>query len=374
MVYRDFKPKIYLRTDLFTIIEAMSKQFASPSVVVRNHFTLFARSIEFSEIIENFILSAVTTIIVVRIFLRLSGYPQLGGGGLHIAHMLWGGLLLALALLISVSFLNKEARRLSVVLGGIGFGLFIDEIGKFVTSDNNYFYQPTFALIYIVFVLLFFSFRFLMSRQALSSHEYAMNAVEEMKEVLYLDLDEDEKQRTVNYLQKSDPSNPLVKALIQTLDSVTPHTQQKDVSIFFLIKKKIREFYWNYAKRAAIARGIAVGFILLSSYRLVMAIQSLQWTWNFWIWGSQVGSVFVSIWILKGFIAFQRRQKVLALRHFQRAVVISILVVQIFDFYHDELLAVVGLVFGAISYITLDYLLSEERIERLKQQSLTPGQ
>lgn len=374
MVYRDFKPKIYLRIDLFTIIEAMSKQFASPSVVVRNHFTLFARSIEFSEIIENFILSAVTTIIVVRIFLRLSGYPQLGGGGLHIAHMLWGGLLLALALLISVSFLNKEARRLSVVLGGIGFGLFIDEIGKFVTSDNNYFYQPTFALIYLVFVLLFFSFRFLMSRQALSSHEYAMNAVEEMKEVLYLDLDEDEKQRTVNYLQKSDPSNPLVKALIQTLDSVTPHTQQKDVSIFFLIKKKIREFYWNYAKRAAIARGIAVGFILLSSYRLVMAIQSLQWTWNFWIWGSQVGSVFVSIWILKGFIAFQRRQKVLALRHFQRAVVISILVVQIFDFYHDELLAVVGLVFGAISYITLDYLLSEERIERLKQQSLIPGQ
>lgn len=350
----------------------MLKRFVSPSSVVKNHFTVFARSIEFSEIIENFILSSVTTIIIVRIFLRLSGYPQLGGGGLHIAHMLWGGLLLALSLLISVSFLNKEARRLSVVLGGIGFGLFIDEIGKFVTSDNNYFYQPTFALIYLVFVLLFFSFRFLLSHHSLTSHEYAMNAVEEMKEVLYLDLDEDEKQRTLNYLRKSDPTNPLVQSLIQTLDSVAPHTQQKDVSIFFLIKQNIRAFYWNYGKRAAIARCIAIGFIVLSLYRVVVALQSIEWTWNFWIWGSQVGSVFVSIWILKGFIAYQRRQKVKALQHFQRAVVISILVVQIFDFYHDELLAFVGLVFGAISYITLDYLISEERIDRLSKPSLTP--
>ncbi|MBP9700364.1 hypothetical protein KBD71_03740 [Candidatus Woesebacteria bacterium] len=350
----------------------MHPRFASPSSLVKKHFTLFARSIEFSEIIENFILSAVTTIIVVRIFLRLAGYPQLGGGGLHIAHMLWGGLFLALALLISVSFLNKEAKRLSVVLGGIGFGLFIDEIGKFVTSDNNYFYQPTFALIYLVFVLLFFSFRFIMSHQALSPHEYAMNAVEEMKEVLYLDLDEDEKQRTLQYLQKSDASNPLVKTLIQTLETVAPHTQQKDISIFFVIKKKIRALYWNYGKRAAIARFIAICFILLSLYRLVAAIQSLEWTWNFWIWGSQLGSIFVSIWILQGFLAYQRKQKVLALRHFQRAVVISILVVQIFDFYHDELLALIGLVFGGISYITLEYLISEERIDRLSNRSLTP--
>lgn len=350
----------------------MHLRLASPTSIVKNHFTLFARSVELSEIIENFILSSVTTIVVVRIFLRMAGYPQLGGGGLHIAHMLWGGLLLALALLISVAFLNKEAKRLSVVVGGIGFGLFIDEIGKFVTSDNNYFYQPTFALIYLVFVLLFFLFRFIMSHQAFSSHEYAMNAVEEMKEVLYLDLDEDEKQRTLLYLQKSDQRNPLVQSLIQTVETVVPQTQQKDISIFFIIKKNIRMLYWNYGKRAAIARSIAIGFILLSLYRLVTAVQSLEWTWNFWIWGSQVGSVFVSIWILKGFVAYQRRQKVLALRHFQRAVVISMLVVQIFDFYHDELLALVGLVFGGISYITLEYLISEERIDRLSQSSLTP--
>jgi len=32
---------------------------------------------------------------------------------------------------------------------------FIDELGKFITSDNNYFFQPTISLIYIVFIIIF---------------------------------------------------------------------------------------------------------------------------------------------------------------------------------------------------------------------------
>jgi hypothetical protein len=75
-------------------------------------------------------------------------YPQVGGSKLHIAHVLWGGLLLLAALLTTLSFLSPAAKPLAATAGGVGFGLFIDEVGKFVTKDVNYFYRPAIAIIY----------------------------------------------------------------------------------------------------------------------------------------------------------------------------------------------------------------------------------
>ena len=45
-----------------------------------------------ADLLDAFLVSAIATLIVIRIFLEATGYPQLGGGGLHIAHVLWGGL------------------------------------------------------------------------------------------------------------------------------------------------------------------------------------------------------------------------------------------------------------------------------------------
>lgn len=100
------------------------------------------------EIIDVFVIVSVGTIIVIRSFLILTGFPRIGGESFHIAHMLWGGLALTAALLISL--LQRQANReLLAALGGVGFGFFIDEIGKFVTSDNNYFYDGSFFLMYV---------------------------------------------------------------------------------------------------------------------------------------------------------------------------------------------------------------------------------
>lgn len=38
--------------------------------------------------LELFVIFAVTAILGTRAFLALTGYPQLGGNGLHVAHML----------------------------------------------------------------------------------------------------------------------------------------------------------------------------------------------------------------------------------------------------------------------------------------------
>ncbi len=94
------------------------------------------------------------TVVTVRVLLELTGYPQLGGGRLHIAHLLWGGLLMFAANVVLLMY-APEWRRLCAVMAGTGFGLFIDEVGKFITADNDYFYKPALSLIYICFVVLF---------------------------------------------------------------------------------------------------------------------------------------------------------------------------------------------------------------------------
>ena len=42
---------------------------------------------------EAFIIIAIATILITRLYLQLTGYPQVGGGDLHIAHALYGGAL-----------------------------------------------------------------------------------------------------------------------------------------------------------------------------------------------------------------------------------------------------------------------------------------
>jgi len=80
------------------------------------------------------LLSFALSVSVTRLFLYLTGYPKLGSGSLHIAHVLWGGLLLFIACILPMVLVNNWAHTWSALLCGVGIGLFIDEVGKFITA------------------------------------------------------------------------------------------------------------------------------------------------------------------------------------------------------------------------------------------------
>ena len=67
--------------------------------------------------------------------------------------------MMAIAIIFAISFLAPNNRTFIAFIGGCGFGWFIDELGKFITRDVNYFFQPTIALIYIVFIAMYLVFR-----------------------------------------------------------------------------------------------------------------------------------------------------------------------------------------------------------------------
>jgi hypothetical protein len=125
------------------------------------------------------LVSAVATVLLVRGFLAAAGYPQIGGGGLHVAHVLWGGLLMVMGLVLLLSFAGPVIRPVAAVVSGVGIGLFIDEVGKFVTSDNDYFYRPAAALMYVFVAGLVLLVQLLHGRRAHHPAEHLAAAVDQ---------------------------------------------------------------------------------------------------------------------------------------------------------------------------------------------------
>ena len=138
--------------------------------------------------------------------------PAAGWGKLHIAHLLWGGVFMLLALGVLLSFIGRRWRRPAAVIGGIGFGFFIDELGKFVTSDNDYFFKPTAAMIYIIFILLYFGTRWMQTRRGFSERENLFNAIDLLGEAAHRHFEEHDRARALELLEHAG-TGPLVEPL-----------------------------------------------------------------------------------------------------------------------------------------------------------------
>jgi len=148
------------------------------------------------------------TVILTRLFLKITGYPQLGNENLHIAHVLWGGLILFVATLIALTFSNSGVYQLVAILSGIGMGLFIDEVGKFITRSNDYFYPPAAPIIYGVFLISVFVYLEIRNFQPISARQSLYTALEMMMQAVDQKLNAGQKRLLQAELEEAEQLAP----------------------------------------------------------------------------------------------------------------------------------------------------------------------
>jgi hypothetical protein len=344
------------------------------------------RSVDGKSMTETFLICAVGTILGMRLYLVITGYSQFGGGGLHIAHLLWGGALLAVAVLLTVSLITRASRRVAAVLGGVGFGLFIDEIGKFVTSDNDYFFRPTIALIYVALVLIWLGMRAL-TRKRLTRTEALANALDLLKEAASRDLDADERTRALALLDRSEPGDPLVGQVRGLLEKVATVPALPTLAMTRAIRR-LRDWYWRRTTKRWFKALLTVVFIILTLAALVhvgqlgrgvadainagdRTLSSLDAAVNggdnvgFSGWATLLSSAIVAALYSVGIYKLIRRGRLEAYRWFDWGLLVSVFVVQVFDFADRELGAVATLVVSLVLLITLRAMIAEERRREL---------
>ena len=333
----------------------------------------FIRSIDAGGRLEVFLVTAIITILAIRLFLHLTGYPQLGGGGLHIAHVLLG-VFMMVAIVILLAFLDKHSADLAALLGGFGFGAFIDELGKFITSDSDYFFQPTIALIYIMFILLYLSFQAIVehSRLSLSPQEKIINVIEITKDAVIDEMDIQERHRALELLDECNPADPLVGALRDVLKGIDS-VPAPDPSLYARAKGQMGNLYARLVEMTWFVKAVIALFVLQSLATLSVAIalvlsKTQQVSLPMFEGLAVAASVLAAVIVLAGVLRI-RRDRLAAYQLFKNAILIQIFLVQVFIFYQDQLLAVSGLAGNILTLAVLRYVISQEKATAARHAS-----
>jgi hypothetical protein len=328
------------------------------------------RSADFGSLHESLLIAAVATILVIRTQLWLTNYPQLGGRGLHIAHLLWGGLFMLVSIGLLLTFLGRPMRRAAAILGGIGFGFFIDELGKFITEDNNYFYRPAAALIYLIFIALFLLTRTLQRRERPTARDDLANAVDLLGEAAHGDLDEAERRRALALVDRADPEDPLVgplRSLLERLPVVPVAEPGVAGRALAAVRGAAARFAaWpHYATCVCWLFGIWALVTVAGVAELVFGAALELGGAHPWYVSDRFGDLeFVNVASLasslvsallvgRGVLQLRRGLHAAAYRSFEHALLVAIFVTQVFSFVESQFGAVFGLAVDLVLLVAL---------------------
>ena len=308
------------------------------------------RDAQGSGLVEAFVIIGIVTILLTRAYLHLTGYPQVGGSSLHIAHVLWGGLGMVVALVTVFSFLGMKPRVLGVVIGGIGFGLFLDEIGKFVTKSNDYFYRPSVAIMYVVIVVLLLVNRSLHDVRPPTPTEDVANAAAIALGGLDRGLDRVRREQALAQLRRAAAAGADEATLTSVRDLLT-HCPDRNGRTVPTARELARRATPAFAKGPGMLWTAAVLLTLFSTLGLLSAVITLdddlrgdEGT-DITTVGQLTGSAiaFVLCWSA---IVRLRNGKLWPLQFLRAAALVTVLLTEVFDFVAQEFGALLNVAVG----------------------------
>jgi hypothetical protein len=287
---------------------------------------------------------AVATVLLTRALLAATGYPQVGSSSLHIAHVLYGGLLLLAALIATLGFLSPGVQPVAAVVGGVGFGLFIDEVGKFVTKNVNYFYRPAIAIIYVSFVCLFGVIRWL-ARRRFTAKEATLIAIDSLQRAATGTLTNERRTRVLGLLTEAGAAGPLVQSVRALLEGSAAEEDRRPTLTQRLSTRLAA--VWNALTRHPLFRQgvfavlILAGCISTAEVGWLLRNGLAQLTFSQKAFG--LTTVVADGALVIG--ALQLRRSLLSALHwYDHAVLIEITVAQVFLYTSEQLAATLNLV------------------------------
>lgn len=305
-----------------------------------------------------------------RLFLEISGFPQLAFSDLHIAHVLWGGLALFISSLIPLIFFSQRAFDLSALLSGIGMGLFIDEVGKFFTRSNDYFHPAAAPVIYFFFLIILLTLTVIRKNIPVNNKTRLFHLVELYEEILEGDLSNIEYQRIrdifeqINREELSDAEEMTLEGLHTILENEKPRMVADRLNIYekiwnwwlkfeegFINGKRINPWLsssWLMLGIILVLRGLTfsnlASFIfgegwILQDFFHSMAHNNNSMTWIIWL--QIMGEIILGLCLVLAWIISLCKNYSLALELSFLSMTLYIGLINLFVFYFEQFSAII---------------------------------
>jgi hypothetical protein len=342
---------------------------------------------------ERYVLISLVTfalsVVTLRGVLRLTGYAQIGNDTVHIAHVLWGGLALFAAALLLLTVANRWALVLGAVLSGGGVGLFIDEVGKFVTQSNDYFTPAAAPIIYALFlatVLVYLRVRRPPGRDARGE---MYRALEQMTGVLDREMSRHDLNvlaQRLSQLQttaKDEPARRLAAAMADYVEAERPLIVEPPPGRVQLVLTAVRSWARRVFTRprlrvflifALVAGGVyAVLDMALLAFLAIAPASSVTEFLRSLVSPGELAALGDKIWfsvravleggvgaaMLAGGVLIALRREARGLSIAVAALIVDLTVVNLLVFYQDQNKALIG---TALQYVVLVAAFSYRRI------------